>query len=171
MCWKEFEGDWIDPTSQKPAVLYPLVVVVPVYNKIRLTFINVQQWLERFDAFMRSVWTLPPDSEWNIYLTTTNEYKASLITPAKIATLDPTKVFMRHPRFIWRATLLVSGKETIEILADATGVKEAVPFYHVEVSDPALETTPRSSLAGATPDTIFSQMLTDPFVHFLSTHL
>jgi hypothetical protein len=47
--------------------------------------------------------------------TSTEEYRGKML-------------LARHPRFIWRATMLASGQDIMEILADATGVKRGSTF-------------------------------------------
>ncbi|MCI0640637.1 MAG: hypothetical protein L0Y72_07140 [Gemmataceae bacterium] len=58
-----FEGSWIAAGSGKRLALYPQVVVVPVYHKIRVTFLDVQQWLTRMTEVMQTL--LTQETGWN----------------------------------------------------------------------------------------------------------
>jgi hypothetical protein len=40
-----FDGSWVEPGTNKQLTLYPQVVIIPVYHKIRVTFLDVQVWL------------------------------------------------------------------------------------------------------------------------------
>jgi hypothetical protein len=40
-----FEGAWKDRPTGKVLNLHPTVVIIPVYNKIRVTFLDAQRWL------------------------------------------------------------------------------------------------------------------------------
>jgi len=51
-CPISFEG-WKDPKTGKARDFLPRAVVVPVYGKVRLTFTDIQKWLERLTNILR----------------------------------------------------------------------------------------------------------------------
>lgn len=126
-----FEGSWTDKSTGKSLQLAPEVVVVPVYNKIRVTFLDVQQWLTRIHELIRLVAPASDTLEWDVHLTTTNDYKNLL----KQETNDPktleAALLRQHPKFIWRATLANKGARMVEFLVDATDMSRSLPIYSV----------------------------------------
>jgi len=117
--------------------LYPIAVVVPVYTKIRLTFLELQTWLTRLDAFLKllrgrnllkaagaGMW------EWDIQLTTTNRFKHDLPRLGGPAAVSLQRALLdQHPRFVWRATYKINGRNIFELLADATDLERSLPIY------------------------------------------
>ncbi len=132
-----------DPSDGTLMPLYPRVVIVPVYHKIRITFIDVQEWLTRLTQVLRLVLptvsrattdpsqqatsTTTPDYEWDIYLSRSNDYKR-MIRAGGMAT-DPQwerLLLAQQPRFIWRAVLALSGTKMVELLFDATDISRSL---------------------------------------------
>ena len=109
-----FESDWANPDTGRKLPLYPHVVIVPVYNKIRLTFLDVLAWLTRMTEVLKLVISSP--LEWDVYLTLSNEYKKLLRDERA---LDDNRLesilLMQHPRFIWRALLVVGGVRVADV--------------------------------------------------------
>lgn len=125
-----FTGTW--PTrSEAEAFLYPVYIAVPVYNKIRVTFVDVFKWIMRLNSLVKRL--LNPqkhDHEWDIYLTTTNQYKSALKDelPGSKSIIEAL-LLEQHPRFIWRALLKINGISVWEVLFDATDIPRAFPGY------------------------------------------
>jgi hypothetical protein len=123
-----FSG-WKSPTRRKGYDFLPRAVVIPVYGKIRLTFVDIQIWLSRLSNIPRYLrWK---QIEWDIYLTRTNERKSELRTKHELANdKDLVRLLVRqHPRFAWRSLLRVEGTPVLEVLADATDIERSFPFY------------------------------------------
>ncbi len=125
-----FESSWVDKNTGKKLALYPHVVIIPVYHKIRLTFLDVQKWVTRLHLVLDLVFPARAAVEWDIHLGFSNEYKKmvrSLAAPER-------KAFERllvgdHPRFIWRAALSYNQKPMLELLFDATDIANSFPAY------------------------------------------
>lgn len=49
-----FEGSWNDQ-SGTTLTLYPHVAIIPIYNKIRITFLDIREWLIRLDKILQLV--------------------------------------------------------------------------------------------------------------------
>ena len=122
-----FEGPWTDENG-KLLMMQPEALIVPVYNKIRVTFIDVTKWLERLHSVIESI--LPGLSlEWDVYLKFSNDYKTSLRRRASSGNMKTEELLLHHPRFIWRAILRLNNLELCELLFDATDMARSLPVY------------------------------------------
>lgn len=130
-----FTGEWSDPKTGKPASLTPLFVMVPVYHKIRLSFLDVQKWITQFQWIVDKVFENAPVTEWDVTLATTNDVKHAV----KESTLEDTAIDLvltqPQPRFLWRALMRVAGHPVLEVQFDATDmVRSQMAFallFHV----------------------------------------
>jgi hypothetical protein len=116
--------------SRVPAVIYPETVIVAVHHKIRVKFEDVEKLLIKFTE----VWRLihPPDKsiEWDVHLTTTNEYKALMKSDKALSSHTKTALLLRpQPKYFWRSTLRTEGKKVMELLADASDMSRSFPIY------------------------------------------
>lgn len=121
-----FDGTWSKPTGTGgDARLTPQFVMVPVYHKVRLSFIDLQQWISRFTQIATTVLPTTPEPEWTTSLTDTNRVKRQV----KASGLDPAVIdrvlLSAQPRFIWSARMDVGGQPIVEILFDATGMRRS----------------------------------------------
>jgi hypothetical protein len=127
-----FESDWAFKTGEKRA-LYPLTVIVPVYHKIRLTFLEVMPWLVSLDPVIQRVCSkmFPGQSvEWDLYLRRSNEYKTSLRASGTLTGNELERVLMKpHPRFLWWASVGIGKERLVEFVFDATDMARAFPLY------------------------------------------
>lgn len=132
-----FEGSWQDESTGQFLTLYPLMAILPVYHKIRVTFGDIQVWLTNLHLALLS---LPKakdtDWEWDLFLTTTNDLKAAVkIDPAFDAVAREQIMLAQHPRFVWRATLRYMGRNVLDIFGDATGIARSLPIYAIHWHD------------------------------------
>jgi hypothetical protein len=121
-----FDGTWSTPGGTGgDAILRPEFVLVPVYHKVRLSFIDIQEWMIRFTRIAAPVLPTVPQPEWSASLATTNDVKQD----AKASGLDPAEIdrvlLSAQPRFMWRARMEVNGQRLVEILFDATGMRRS----------------------------------------------
>src|SRR5207244_60430 len=124
-----FQGDWIDKATGNPLDLRPVAVLIPVYNKIRVTFLDVQQWVIRLTNILGFIVPDPTTSiEWDISLTTTNEFKDAIKTLSLSSTELERLLLMPQPRYMWRGILRVSEIEVLELLVDATDMARSFPI-------------------------------------------
>ena len=121
--WKEGDG-----TLSK---LQPVAILVPVYNKIRVTFLDVQEWINRLTNVLSKIISRNDQFEWDVRLTTTNEFKGK-IAAAPLERGERERLLLKpQPRFLWRAILFVFGGEVLEILFDATGFRLSFPVQEI----------------------------------------
>ena len=117
--------------------LLPVGALIPVYNKVRVTFLEALDWIGLIHS---ALGILVPDDhnafEWDVYLTSTNEYKKGLL---KSSTLDLSRLkellLESQPRFLWRADLYVEGRNVLHVLIDATDVALSFPLRDVVCED------------------------------------
>ena len=104
-------------------------MVAPVYGKVRLTFTDIQKWLERLTNILRLLSSAP--FEWDVHLALSNERKMK--ARARHLEYDHetlARVLLnQHPRFIWRAVLSIKGRKVLDLLADATDIERSFPFF------------------------------------------
>jgi hypothetical protein len=168
----QFYGKWRD-ASENIVPLDPVVAVVPVYAKIRLTFVDVQKWLLRLDWLISLLPGTDNGEEWDVHIITTNELKSELLNcPELKGTAQLERLlFEPHPRFAWRAILSIRGVKVLELLADATGIARSFPFYEIIWHFDAFRTFLKSMLAipGIAP--LVENRLTSRFLRFISDSL
>jgi hypothetical protein len=124
-----FEGSWKDSDTGKTLTMTPVVAIVPVYNKIRVTFIDVQKWLTRLTRVLRLL--LPEDAEfeWDLHLVTTNDLKRRIVSEV-LPDRDRKRIlFKQQPRFMWRALLVHGSTPLMELLVDATDMERSFPIH------------------------------------------
>ena len=115
--------------NKKSPAIYPLTVIVPVYHKIRVTFQDVEKLLLKFTEVLRLI--QPKKSiEWDLHLTTTNEYKSLIKGDATIPQSVKRRVLLEaKPKYFWRAVLTFDKAKTLELLADATDMSRSFPIF------------------------------------------
>jgi hypothetical protein len=120
----------------------PTLMLVPLYHKIRIPFEVIHDLAVRFDSliellrpFARAV--LPERVEWDIFLTTVNEYKSSLLKSSKPSFLYRRAVLQENmPRFLWRATACLGQDALFDLLFDATDIEQGQLFVRAVEYDP-----------------------------------
>lgn len=162
-----FDGTWhLNGTALR---LNPIAIVVPVYHKIRLTFIEVQQALLGLDKLVRAV--IPGDlsAEWEIRLTTVNAHKGRVRTNPRLTEQKREAVLLSsHPRFIWKANLRLGGQTRLQILADATEIRGAFPFYAATWYDDSDKVALTNTLSRIAPGTL-RQYISEELLDLLRT--
>ncbi len=129
-----FDGSWMNEDGTY-SIITPDILIVPIYHKIRVTFVDVQKWLSYINWILFSSYTFPDDKilAWDLYLTTINELKREIISSSQEPEDKSIILFAQHPRFIWRAILYSADEKVLELFADATDIPRAFPFYHILV--------------------------------------
>jgi hypothetical protein len=115
-----FRGSWLKPDGT-PRRIVPRTLIVPVYEKIRLAYAEMLAWVKRLTTFLMYGGIAAQDLEWDITLTTTSRYKATLIDPHEPRAVDQAELLNeQQPRFIWRARLRYQAELWFDLLGDAT---------------------------------------------------
>jgi len=118
-------------TSWSDSLYYsPDFILLPLYHKIRIPFSLIHDEMMVLDAIMATLRQEDdPDAEppeWDIYLTTVNDYKSSIRHEYTLVGTDFKRgsLYARMPRFLWRATVRREGAIQMDFLFDATGVAQ-----------------------------------------------
>jgi hypothetical protein len=132
-----FEGDWKIKDGTRAARLKPRYLLIPVYHKIRLTYMDVQKWIAPLNQLLALPMASPETFEWDITLTTVNDLKTSAATALPVE-LQRRVILGAYPRFIWRAAFSANGRKVLELLFDATDMDPAYPFCDLLVLEEPL---------------------------------
>ncbi len=156
-----FTGGW-------PSELVPEVVVIPLYTKIRLAYLEVLPWLARLGELVAVV-SAPSDFEWDLFLTTSNVFKAQ--ARAGHAAVPPDrleKVLVEgHPRFVWRGILRRGPRALVELLVDTTAMTQSFPVSQLWWHDDVLKSSLRNLLRLSQLEATLKQLLTTRFLEFI----
>jgi hypothetical protein len=160
-----FDGTWRTQTGDL-SMLIPKHVIVPVYHKIRVTFMDVQKWVVAFNRLAQQVIQNFDELEWDVRLTTTNDLKEALRalppSPAR------NRILLRPlPRFIWRAVFQTPLRPAAEILFDATDMARSYPFVDVLFHDDDFRPKLRTILHEPGLHDILAELVTPQFRDFL----
>ena len=127
-----FTGSWKDNQSGLYRRLFPKVICVPVYNKIRVNYLDVRRFLTKFHKVIKSLIPSDAKSEWDLYLTTTNRYKKDTKATGILSDEIIQKIILtQYPRFLWKAILRVNNIEIVELLADATDMARSLSIFQI----------------------------------------
>jgi len=106
------------------------IILIPLYNKVRIAFNTIQSLIIYFDRFievMRGKGFLSSGQrlEWDIRLTTINQFKNN-ISKLTCLTGDLKRSILlnRMPRFLWRATARCEETYVLDLLFDATDIEQ-----------------------------------------------
>jgi hypothetical protein len=163
-----FDGSWVNAKTGAFEKLSPMAVIIPVYHKIRVRFIDVQKWVTRLHKVMLLKLVSPPPLEWDIRLTTIHEYKREVKeTYAARSTHLHEQLFKPHPKYLWRAELFVHQECILELLSDATDMERSLPVYEVIWHNDELRDAMREFLNEPVYRQKLEETLTRPFLTLL----
>jgi hypothetical protein len=163
-----FESMWKDKSHKGHLLFYPYAVIIPVYHKIRITFLDFHKWLMRLTEIFEILVEDAESLEWDSYLITTNDYKNSVKKSGITAEKLKGVLVAQHPRFIWRAVLKYKSLPILEMLADATDMARSFPIYELFWLERATESDVHRLLNLSGPQKRWvMDILTWPFWKFL----
>lgn len=125
---------WPDATGNPDNVQFiPLILLVPIYHKIRVPFVgvamNLFELITIIDAARRAgqITSLPDRLEWDVYLSDAGSMKRSLMElPA--TSFDGEILTGPFPKYVWVADAYCNGVLTAKILFDATDLLQGSHF-------------------------------------------
>jgi hypothetical protein len=157
---------------RQSAEITPIAVLVPLYHKVRLTFLDVHSWLNRLNGAIKLVFPADARYEWDVALCFSNEYKAFVRESESAAPEVKRRILMSsQPRFIWRCALRLNGTDLMHIIFDATGIARSFPVYMVSWWHSALADILKMLFSNPALDQQFRQILTDRFFDLLKRGL
>lgn len=160
-----FEG-WTCPVKGTKKQLSPQVVIIPAYDKIRVTFLNVHKWVARLNDAVLGVFPLD-DLEWDIHLVGNNEFKGAIKKDLPVELCKPL-LLAQHPRFIWRIRLFVRDAIAMELLADATDLERSMPVYSLIKTGADLSKQLFDILCEPSLSDEIAKLLTEPLYEFMT---
>lgn len=165
-----FEGSWRDRKTEQALSMKPLVVIIPVYHKIRVTFLDVHKWLLPLHTVFRTMLGKDATIEWDVFLTNTNEYKKDVREKPFVRSEFLTSLlFHQYPRFMWRIIFRSNNRVLAEFLVDATDIVSAIPFYQAVWLDQRLRSLLLELLDNPTIHDSWVTMLRHPLLKVLRT--
>jgi len=135
--WNSLSTSWRGDDGVVGSVrAVPRFHLIPLYPKIRIRFEFIRDVVMGFDKFFReaifgpsTVSSLPSPFEWDIFLTTVNEFKSDLQTESSIDDSVRRKVLLRNmPRYMWRVKVAHKSVIVLELLFDATDIEQGKFF-------------------------------------------
>jgi hypothetical protein len=136
---------WCSPIDGRSDVFArPENLLVPLYHKIRIPFNSIQAIVISFDAFVeflrtRSLIPLEDRLEWDVYLTTINDFKSEIRECTELATSERLSVQLQPmPRFLWIAEGYCKEKREIALVFDATDIEQGSFFVRAVDYNPAI---------------------------------
>jgi hypothetical protein len=122
----------------------PLIVLVPLYHKIRIPYEDIIQVVMDFHKFLTTAKPLNElagagELEWDIHLTTVNDLKSDLQSCQQLKG-EPRLRWLTQgmPRFLWRATALSGAQRVLDVFLDATDIHTSERVHGVLVYDDEL---------------------------------
>jgi len=157
----KFAGGWIGE-------LIPEAVIIPLYTKIPLGYLETLQWLIRLTELV-SLIPQSEDLEWDQHLTTSNLFKSNarsgqISIPTEKLSLILTE---GHPRFAWRAILNRGPRTLVELLIDTTAMTQSFPVYQLWWHDAATKSMVQYLLQLNQIQAAINQLMTPRFAEFL----
>lgn len=163
-----FSGSWFASDGTTPLDIEPRHVIVPVYHKIRVTFVDIQRWITAFNHIAALVIRKFEGFEWDVRLTTINEFKGAMRRLAP-ATSRERLLFRSYPRFLWRAILGPTASPVAELVFDATDMAPSYQFCEAVFYDDAFRLAIRAIVHAPQADVqaVLGELLTPQFLEFL----
>jgi hypothetical protein len=127
--WTDAEGNVVQEEWQ------PYFMLIPLYHKIRIPFDVILENTVAFDGWIEALRqselvSLPERLEWDVSLTTVNEFKTSLLWAGFLddPLLRQRTLTQAMPRFMWQARASSGGSLRLELLFDATDILQGRLF-------------------------------------------
>ncbi|MCK4365396.1 MAG: hypothetical protein KAW45_05050 [Thermoplasmatales archaeon] len=133
--------------SQVWQSIIPAVLIIPLYEKIRIVFMDVYRWILKFNIFIEKLEIIPKRHlEWDIYLTETNIFKNEFLENKEYNLFGFDVLLERMPRYIWRCCAEADGKKIVEIVADATDMPRSFFLTNIFFFDEKLRIALKSKM-------------------------
>jgi hypothetical protein len=106
----------------------PIVLLIPVYHKIR---IGLHCVLSQVNQFSQLAELALDNLAWEVFLTTVNRLKEDVLTwPGLDADYRRAILLTPMPRFMWRADAFLDGQRILGLLFDATDIELGHQFFY-----------------------------------------
>ena len=142
---ESFSSSWRGEDKQIGSVrAAPVLLLVPLYHKIRIPFDAILTTMYRFDGFietLRESANLPLESqlEWDIHLTTVNDLKSEIIESPELSEESRKRVLLTPmPKYLWRGLARCEGRPVLGLVLDATDIEQGQTFVCAIEFDPVI---------------------------------
>lgn len=120
--------EW-DSDSGAKILARPDIVLLPIYHKIRITFLDILHVVAQFNEVVRIAANLEDNEltsfEWDVYVSDVNSIKGDLREDPLLSGFQLRDLLVQGmPRFIWNATLRVNDDPWVRLLFDATDINQ-----------------------------------------------
>jgi hypothetical protein len=142
----------------------PYYVLVPLYHKIRIPFEVVHDEIMGFNVFVALVMSSPiggtmslTESEltWEIYLQSGNDLKGDLRAEARISGDEIANLStFPLPRYVWRARAFDGDAPILEVLIDATDIRQGKLVTRIHPYSDAFVAGMTAFVASVPPDNL-----------------
>ncbi len=149
-------------------VFVPTVVVIPIYNKVRVTFLEAQAWLTRLHFVFGVLLRQPGSLQWDLFLDESNQLKRDLKDSSLADAMRLDLLSLAHPRYVWRGALSADGTKVLEVLIDATDMARSLPVYRVVWQNEQLRDAFNRLLAMKQFEAGLIKTLGEPFYRWLT---
>jgi len=110
----------------------PTILQIPLYNKIRVPFFNIQKIINDFNSIIHTTFENNGVNivfTWDINLSFLNEFKSDIYE--NYDNPEVRKIlFEPLPRFLWRCVAFVDSVPWLELLFDATNIERGHSFLY-----------------------------------------
>jgi len=148
----------------------PHVLIVPVYHKVRLRFATVQDALNSFDSYIRSLNVILPngakfaDVEWDVRLMDITQLRDWAFKDQGISESDKLSLLMRsRPRYVWVSTAYVRKTNLISVLSDATDMDRSFSLNQIVCHGDSVKPAISAMLRTRDPGLKVAKMLNIPY--------
>jgi hypothetical protein len=138
--------EWRSPNGRPAVIALPTIMVLPLYQKIRIPFEIIHDALLELDGMLEAVRAkfLPTAErpEWDIFLTTVSEFKNEVFKGAAgpYGKNASTVLKAQLPKYIWRVIGRTKTNPCCDLLFDATGIEQSSLLLLGRIYSPDLMT-------------------------------
>ncbi|WP_115404787.1 hypothetical protein [Pedobacter chinensis] len=121
----ELQTPWTDiHPEQLPSYITSLVI--PVYPKIRITYEDIESLVIGVYYILIAAFGENLEQQWDIQIKYSEDYKKEILV-SSLEDADKLSIISSSmPKYIWISTLYSGENKVMEIIFDATGVKNAM---------------------------------------------
>lgn len=145
---------WRGVTGRKTVRAIPRILLVPLYHKVRIQFDVIQGLLSEVDELLelgrsKGWFSHAERVEWDIHLSTVTRFKQDTFMRPGLDPGERVRILSRSmPRFLWRASARTRLGELMELVFDATDIKQAPMFLFSVSHSPTLPAEMRAYAIG-----------------------
>jgi hypothetical protein len=123
---------WRNQNDSKKLNAQLVSLIVPIYDKIRISFDDIYKLTLHLNDYFSLVIT-SRNFVWDIFLYQSNKYKKEISENNLIDNSIKSKIlFSSLPKYIWISRLIINRKTIIEFLFDSTGIAKG--FYGLSIN-------------------------------------